>query len=137
VSLSLRPRRPRGFTLVELLAAIVVIGVAVGMLVALMVSARRATRAGEERRLAAAAAQGTLERLRGARPDRLPGSGGAPQAVPPEARRLREVGISAAARPWKGDRGMKHVTVRVTWRSRTGGKRESVREALVSDARER
>jgi prepilin-type N-terminal cleavage/methylation domain-containing protein len=129
--------RSRGFTLVELLAAIAVIGVAVSTLVVAVVSARRAARAGAERRLAAALAQGTLERLRGEPPAGLPGPGGAPQPLPAEAQELKGVSISAAARPWRGDAGLKHVTVTVTWGPRRGPVRKAVREALVADVRER
>ncbi len=126
-----------GYTLMELTAAIAVVGLAMTMLVALMVAARRTARLQSERRLAGALAQGALERLRGAAPGGLPGKAGKKQPLPPEAGRLRNARILASAAPWKGQKGLRRVKVTISWDSRAGQRRRLVREGLVSDARAR
>jgi prepilin-type N-terminal cleavage/methylation domain-containing protein len=130
--------RPRaGFTLVEVVAVVAVLGAASGMLVAVMISARKTAALGAERQLAGALAQGALEGLRGAPPASLPGERPEARPLPAEGAALRDACLTATTSPWKGAPGVRQLTVTVTWDSRSGRRGRVVREALLSDARAR
>jgi prepilin-type N-terminal cleavage/methylation domain-containing protein len=133
----LNSRRPAGFTLVELIAALAVIAIAVGMLVAALGSARRLARGQEEAALARAVARGVYERLRGAALAELPGAEARPVPAPPEAAALEGARLTAACSDWPGERGLRGLRVEVVWKSRAGQVRRAACEGLISDARER
>ena len=128
--------RKGGFTLVELVAAIAVAGAAMAMLIGLLAASRRASRGIAERELAAAIAQGGLERLRTAPPQKLT-RGAHALPLPPEAAALTGATLTATVAPWRDIAGLRHVRVVLRWRARQGFTRELVREGLVSDHRVR
>jgi prepilin-type N-terminal cleavage/methylation domain-containing protein len=127
----------RGFTLIELLAALTVIGVAAVMFVAILMASRKSATLQAERSLAAALAQGELERLRGLPPAELPPAAGAERPLPPEAASLHGASIRAASTPWQDTAGLRHVSVTIGWDSRIGSRHQFTAEALLSDARAR
>jgi prepilin-type N-terminal cleavage/methylation domain-containing protein len=130
-------QRPRGFSLLELMAAMAVVAAGMAMLIALLAVTRRKTRLHAERRMARAVAQAAFERLRALPRGELPCSTPAVQPLPPEAAALADLRATASTSPWRGGQGIVHLRVTVTWKSRAGGPRRIVREGLLSDARER
>jgi len=134
----------RGFTLVEIMCAFVVVAMATGMVVSLLASSRDAARRTVETRLASSVAQGAYERLRSGPRDALPADGMVVELPPPpEAGRLDGARITATSRPWPDVPGARHLVVTLEWLPpRAGGRpgtetRRIVREGLVSDARAR
>jgi len=134
---ALAARRLRGYTLIELLVAMTVVAAGVTMLVAMLVIARRKARLQCQRQMAAALAQATFERLRGAPRAALPGKKPVAQPLPPEAAELSGASAVASATPWKAEKGVLRLRVTVTWNSRAAGRRRVTREGLLGDARAR
>jgi prepilin-type N-terminal cleavage/methylation domain-containing protein len=133
----LRYKRARGFTLIEIAAAIAVLSVVMVLVIQLLAFSRAAARANIETRLASSVAQGAYDRLRGMSADELRRSEKIGVALPPEASRLREAKLEATSREWEGGRGLRHVRIVLTWRSARNVEREIVREGLASDHRAR
>ena len=123
--------------LFELLAAVAVIGVAVAMLAAILVAARRAERLGAESASAFSAAQGAFERLRGAPPAELPGAQASRLPLPPETARLRGAALTASCADWPGQPGLRRLRVVLAWQPFPGSQRQVVCDGLISDARQR
>lgn len=130
-------RSRRGFTMMEITAAIVVLSVVMLLVIQLLAFSRAGARANMEARLASSIAQGAFERLRGTGPEGLAAQDGIEVALPPEASRLRGAKLTSSVRPWQGDAGLRHVRVVLGWRSARNVEREIVREGLVSDHRAR
>lgn len=127
----------RGFTLMEITIALVVLSVVMALVIQLLAFSRAAARSTVETRLASSIAQGALERVRGMAPEELAYRDGIDIALPPEAARLRGARLAAEARPWRDGAGLRHVRVVLRWRSARNVEREIVREGLVSDNRAR
>ena len=130
-------RRDRGFTLIDLAAAIAVLTVLAIVVMQVTVTSRNAARVTEETRLASALAQGAFERARSLPPGELASGEPLPLEPPPEASELEAASLEAVVVPWHGDETLKHVKITFTWQSCRGGRREVVREGLVSDKRVR
>ncbi len=130
-------RRDRGFTIIEVTAAMAVVAVVAAVVIQMMVSSHNAARATAQRRLASGIAQGALERLRSLPPDELVTGSAAKLDLPPEAAALHDASFTATVAPWRGEEGLRHVKVVLGWRSRRGVEREVVREGLASDERTR
>ena len=133
--MSVMRRRNTGFTVLELLAAIFVISVVMTTFVALLVKVRRAIDVIEEQSLAAAVAQGALERLRRLPPDELVSGRAISSALPPEAGRLSRAKLTTTVSAWNAQPRLRHLRVELTWRSRDFRTRVIVREGLASDRR--
>lgn len=129
-------RLRRGFTLVEVVAAIVVAGVAMALLIGVMAASRTAADGIAERALAGSIAQGALEFLRSLEPDRLT-FGDRQVPLPPEAKPLAGARLTATVKPWPDERSLRWIRVALRWRPRRGPVREVIREGLVSDRRAR
>ena len=127
----------RGFTLIEIAAAIAVLSVVMVLVIQLLAFSRVAARANIETRLASSVAQGAYERLRGMPPRELADRDGIDIALPPEASRLRDAELTATSSEWEGGQGLRHVRVVLRWRSARNVEREIVREGLASDHRAR
>ena len=131
--MSAHSRRDRGFTMPEVIAAFAVLSVAAAVMFELVASTRKVTRANAESRLAECIAQGALERARHLSPEELGGQGPVELPLPDAAERLAEAKLTVTVREWRSRPGLRHVRVRLTWRSRLDREREIVRETLVSD----
>lgn len=127
----------RGFTLVEIAAAIAVLSVVMVLVIQLLAFSRAAARSNIEMRLASSVAQGAYERLRGMSAGTLRRSGEVDVELPPEASRLRDAKLKASSSEWEGGQGLRHVRVVLRWRSARNVEREIVREGLASDHRAR
>lgn len=134
-------RRDRGFTLIDITAAIAVITVVAIVVMQAIVSSRNAARATEELRFASALAQGAFERARSLPPEELAAEDGRRLELPSlcmgRAAALREAALDVSVVPWRADAKLKHVRVVLKWRSCRGVEREVVREGLTSDERRR
>jgi type II secretory pathway pseudopilin PulG len=131
-------RRARGFTLIDVTAAMAVVSVVAVLVIQALASSHQAARGAAELRLASGVAQGAFERLRSLPPEELvSGQDGVSARIklPPEATDLREAALTATVAPWQGDGKLRHLRVVLTWQSWRGHRREVVREGLSSDER--
>lgn len=130
-------RHSRGFTMAEVITAFAVVSVASAVMIQLLVSTRTVARSTAESRLAAGIAQGVLERVRLLSPEELDKTGALDVPLPGIASRLGNAKITTTVCAWQRQEGLRHVRLVFEWQSRSGRKREIVREALISDNRAR